>query len=206
MVTADSGLAKIRITNRTRVVAVFFLSGLWSGLISGWLSTTPGLRSVLYVQGDTSLMPTYRVWVGFGLIFSLALVIAYVVARVFHWLTLSPSAIRQLLALLLLALSPVLLYVSTHANSLIAGIYYMAFLPLAMCIITGRLRLLALAVLQNFLALIAFLIVMYLVFLLFKVPFALNVCVQAGLSQSLFAAAFGAWLSWTPARLGEGNA
>jgi len=205
MVTAESGLSKLRITNRIRVVVVFFLSGLWSGLISGWLSTTPGLRSFLYVQGDKFLIPTYKVWVGFALIFSLALLVAYVLARVFHWLTLSPSATRQLLTLLVLTLSPVLLYVSTHADSLIAGIYYLAFLPLAMCVITGRLRLLALAVLQNFLVLIAFLIVLYLVFLRFRVPFELNVCVQAGLSQSLFAAAFGSWLSWTPARLNEGK-
>src|SRR5262249_39951474 len=120
-------LAKISITNRFRVVTVFLLSGLWSGMISGWLSRTPRLQTFLYVKGDIFLIPTYKYWTVFALVFSAALVVAYFVSRVFGWLMLSPTVTRQLLALLIVVTSPILLYVSTRANFLIATIYYLAF-------------------------------------------------------------------------------
>jgi len=203
MVIAESSGSRISITNQIRVVIVFLLSGLWSGLISGWLSTTSTFRSFLYIPGDKFLIPTYKYWTVFALVFSGALVIAYLVSRLFGWLTLSPTLMGQLLSLLVLVASPILLYALTRANFLIATIYYLACLPIAMCVITARLRLLALAVLQNFLVLIAVLIVLYVVFSLMKVSAELYEYVQAGVAQSLFAAAFGCWLTWTPARFYE---
>src|SRR2546426_1133466 len=104
------------------------------------------------------------------------------------------------------------LHISTRADFLIGGdfliptIYYAAFLPLAMCVITARLRLLALAILQNIFVLIAALIVMYVVFSLINGAQAFYASVQTGIAQSLFAAAFGSWLTWTPTRFYERNA
>ena len=75
-----------------------------------------------------------------------------------------------------------------------------------MCVITARLRLLALAILQNIFVLIAALIVMYVVFSLINGAQAFYASVQTGIAQSLFAAAFGSWLTWTPTRFYERNA
>ena len=206
MVIAESTLSKTWITNRIKVTALFLLSGLLSGLASGWLSSTPRLLSFLYIKGDKFLIPTYKFWAVFALVFSVALVIAYFLSRTLGWLTLSPSVARQLLTLLVVVASLVVLYFSTHANSLIAAIYYVAFLPLAMCIMTARLRLLALGVLQNVFVLIAALMVMYIVLSLINGLSELYEYVQTGIAQSLFAAAFGSWLTWTPARFYERTA
>ncbi len=151
MVVAAFKLSKVSIANRTRVAAVFFLGGLASGLISAWLGSNPKLRSFLFVKGDKFLIPTYRFWIAFGLIFSLGLAIAYLISYSYRWLATSPSTARQLSALFVVAASPVVLYFSTHATFFIAAIYYVVFLPLSMCIITQRLRLLALAVRTKYL-------------------------------------------------------
>jgi hypothetical protein len=203
MVIAESTLSKTWITSSIKVTAVFLLSGLVSGLISGWLSSTRRLRGFLFLKGDKFLIPTYKFWTVFALVFSISLVVAYFLSRALGWLTLSPSVARQLLALFVVVASPVVLYFSTHANFLIAAIYYVVFLPLAMCIITARLRLLALAVLQNIFVLIAALIVVYVVLSLINGLSELYEYVQTGIAESLFAAAFGSWLTWTPRRFYE---
>ena len=163
----------------------------------------------MYLKGDKFLIPTYKFWAVFALVFSATLVAAYFLSRTFGWLTLSPSVARQLLALILVVASPILLYMSTRADFLItadvliAPIYYVAFLPLAMCVITARLRLLALAILQNILVFVAALIVLYVVFSLINGAQAVYEYVQIGIVESLFAAAFGSWLTWTPTRFYE---
>src|SRR5260370_41509784 len=145
MVIAESTLSKTWITNRIKVTGLFLLSGLLSGLTSGWLSSTPRLRSFLYIKGDKFLIPTYKFWTVFALVFSAALVAAYFLSRAFGWLTLSPSVARQLLVLIVVVASPILLHVSSRADFLIGAdflipaLYYVAFLPLAMCVITPRL-------------------------------------------------------------------
>src|SRR2546422_10406992 len=107
MVIAESTLSKTWITNRIKVTALFLLSGLLSGLASGWLSSTPRLRSLLYIKGDKFLIPTYKFWTVFALVFSTALVAAYFLSRAFGWFTLSPSVARQLLALIVVVASPI---------------------------------------------------------------------------------------------------
>ena len=212
MVIAESTLSKTWITNRIKVTALFLLSGLLSGLASGWLSSTPRLRSFLYIKGDKFLIPTYKFWTVFALVFSAALVAAYFLSRAFGWLTLSPSVARQLLALIVVVASPILLHVSTRADFLIAAdvliapIYYVAFLPLAMCVTTARLRLLALAILQNIFVFVGALIVLYVVFSLIDGAQAVYAYVQTGIVESFFAAAFGSWLTWTPTRFYERTA
>lgn len=212
MIIAESTLSRTLITNRIKVTALFFLSGLVSGVSSGWLSSTPRLRSFLYIKGDKFLIPTYKFWAVFALVFSVALVSAYFLSRTFRWLTMSPSAGRQLLALIVVMTSPVLLHISTRTNVfiaadvLIAPIYYVAILPLAMCVITARLRLLALAILQNIFVFIAAIIVLYIVFSLINGAQAVYEYVQAGIVESFFASAFGSWLTWTPTRFYERTA
>src|SRR5436190_20659250 len=70
MVVAESTLSKTWITNRIKVTALFLLSGLLSGWTSGWLSSTPRLRNFLYIKGDKFLIPTYKFWTVFALVFS----------------------------------------------------------------------------------------------------------------------------------------
>ena len=212
MVISESTLSKTWITNRIKVTALFFLSGLLSGLASGWLSSTARLRSFLYIKGDKFLIPTYKFWTVFALVFSAALIAAYLLSRVLGWLTISPSVARQLLALLVVVASPILLHISTRSDFflrvdvLIAPLYYVAFLPLAMCVITARLRLLALGILQNIFVFIAAVIVMYVVFSLIDGAQAVYASVQTGIVESFFAAAFGSWLTWTPTRFYERTA
>ena len=166
----------------------------------------------MYIKGDKFLLPTYKFWTVFALVFSAALVAAYFLSRAFGWLTLSPSVARQLLALIVVMVSPVLLHVTSRADFLVAAdvligpIYYVAFLPLAMCVITARLRLLPLAILQNIFVLIAALIVLYMVFSVINGAQAVYEYVQTGVVQSFFAAAFGSWLTWTPTRFYERTA
>src|SRR5882724_1242879 len=107
MVIAESTLSKTWITKRIKVTTLFLLSGLLSGLASGWLSSTPRLRGFLYIKGDKFLIPTYKFWTVFALVFSAALIAAYFLSRAFGWLTLSPSAARQLLAVFVIVGSPV---------------------------------------------------------------------------------------------------
>ena len=160
----------------------------------------------MYIKGDKFLIPAYKFWAVFALVFSAALVAAYFLSRAFGWLTLSPSVARQLLALIVVVASPILLHVSSRADFLIPALYYVAFLPLAMCVITARLRLLALAILQNIFVFVAALIVMYMVFSLINGAQSVYEYVQTGIVQSLFAAAFGSWLTWTPRRFYERTA
>ena len=206
MPIAESILSKTWTTNRIKVTALFLVSGLLSGLAFGWLSSTPKLQSVLYFKGDKFLIPTYKFWIVFALVFSAALVAAYFLSRVFGWLTLLPSVGRQLLALIVVVASPVLLHISSRsdffigAGILIAVLYYVVFLPLAMCVVTARLRLLGVAILQNISVFVATVIVMYMVFSLIAAVQNVYDYVQTGIVQSLFAAAFGWWITWTPTR------
>src|SRR3954469_25407697 len=123
MVVAESIVSKIWLTSRVKVVAVFFLAGLVSGIVSAWLSSTPGLQRFLYTKGDKFLIPTYKFWTGFALLFSAALVTAFLVSRRCGWLTLSPSVLRQSLALVVVVTSPLVLYLSTDLFFALAPTY-----------------------------------------------------------------------------------
>jgi hypothetical protein len=206
MVIAESALSKTWITSRIKVTAVFLLSGLLSGLVSVWLSSTPRLRGFLFVQGDKFLIPTYKFWTVFALVFSIALVVAYFLSRC-PWLAdaiaLSRSSAVDAIRSRRLAGCFVFLYARKLSDR---GNLLRRLLASRDVHNRGPFASARVAVLQSIFVLIAALIVMYVVLSLINGLSELYEYVQTGIAESLFAAAFGSWLTWTPRRFYERTA
>ena len=159
VVVVESRLSKFEITNGAKVVSIFLIGGLLSGLFFAWLSR-PNLRSFWYLKGDKFLLPTYKYWLAFGLIFTLGLIGSYGMARLCMSLSFSIAFARGAMALIVIAISPLLLFLTTHANFIIALVFYIVFLPFALCVL-NHLRRLPLAILQNSLVLVVALFLTY---------------------------------------------
>jgi hypothetical protein len=133
-----------------KTVLIFFISGLGSGCLSGWLFSSTRLTSFWFRKSDKFLIPTYRYYAGFSILLLSGLVIAYVVSRTRRWIEspLTRSTFRPAASALVIALSaPAIFAISTlhrdlfesPAWLLIDVIAFLLLISVACWILTSRL-------------------------------------------------------------------
>jgi hypothetical protein len=160
VVVVESRLSKFEITNGAKVVSIFLIGGLLSGLFFAWLTSRPNLRSFWYLKATNFCSRHINTGLRSGLYSPLGLIGSYGMARLCMSLSFSIAFARGAMALIVIAISPLLLFLTTHANFIIALVFYIVFLPFALCVL-NHLRRLPLAILQNSLVLVVALFLTY---------------------------------------------
>ena len=142
------------------VLACFLVFGLGSGLLFAWLVSRSSLQSFFFLRGDKFLIPRHSYWLSLGLVQLLGLIGAYVVCIARHWITRPISGVRLLSAALIIGFAtPVLRLLTPAMNSRIgldwdliaAPIGFLFLLSCALCIFSGNLKLLPIAMVWNLL-------------------------------------------------------
>ena len=133
-----------------KTVLIFFLSGLGSGGLSGWLFSSDQLRNFWFTKSDKFLIPTYRYYAGFSILLLSCLAFAYIVSRTRGWIEgpLTRSTFRHAASALLIALSaPAIFAIFTldrdffesPAWFFVAAIAFLGLISVACWILTSRL-------------------------------------------------------------------
>lgn len=148
-------------TNTTSIAADFgvlgcsLVFGALSGLLFAFLVTRPSLQSFFFIKSDKFLIPRYSYWCALSLIQLLGLTAAYALCVVARLVVQRISQVRLLSAALIVALATPVLYLLTPLmNALIglnwdfvaAPIAFLLLLSCALCIFSGNLKLLPVAI------------------------------------------------------------
>jgi len=154
----SSNVSRSAYDDRFLVLGVFLISGFLSGLIFGWLVSRQELELFFYVKGDKVLFPRYSYWFTLSLIHLFGLVGAYTVSCSREWLDPIRSRRRLMSAALMVGLAtPFLRFLTPSMNAimgltwdfLVAPIGFLVLVSLAICVLTGNLRLLPVAAVWN---------------------------------------------------------
>lgn len=159
MAEVASNISSSSIAEDLLVLGVFLASGFLSGLLFALLVTRPGLQSFFFLKSDKFLIPRYSYWSAFSLIHLLGLIGGYLVCCWREWLTGRISSRgQQLAAALIVGLAtPFLRLITPLMNAFMgltldfvgAPVGFLVLVSLAICVLTGSLRLLPIAFVWN---------------------------------------------------------
>ena len=133
-----------------KTVLIFFISGLGSGFLTGWLLSSNRLRSFWFTRSEKFLIPTYRYYAGFSILLLSGLAGAYLVSRTRAWMEspLTRSTLRHTASALVIALSAPAIFAIFSLDRdffespgwvLAAVITFIFLISIACWILTGRL-------------------------------------------------------------------
>ena len=133
-----------------KTVLIFFISGLGSGCLTGWLLSSNRLTSFWFRKSDKFLIPTYRYYAGFSILLLSGLAVAYLVSRTRGWIEgpLTRSTFRHSASALVFALSAPAIFAIFSLDRdffespgwvLVAVIAFLFLISIACWILTGRL-------------------------------------------------------------------
>jgi len=137
------------------VLGCFLVFGALSGLLFAFLVTRPSLQSFFFIKGDKFLIARYSYWCALSLSQLLGLSAAYAVCVAARLIVQRISQVRLLSAALIIALATPMLYLLTPVmNALIglswdfvvAPLAYLLLLSCALCLFSGKLKLLPVAI------------------------------------------------------------
>ena len=137
------------------VLGCFLVFGALSGLLFAALVGRPSLQSFFFIKSDKFLIPRYSYWCALSLIQLLGLTGPYAVCVAARVVVQHISQVRLLSAALIIALATPLLYLLTPVmNALIglnwdfvaAPIAFLFLLSCALCLFSGNLKLLPVAI------------------------------------------------------------
>ena len=187
------------------VLALFLICGVLSGLLFAWSITRPELQEFFFFKGDKFFSPRYSYWFTLSLIQLFGLTAAYLICRWRKWLVPDFGKGRLLYVALIIAFAtPALRFVTPVMNSLfglnwdffVAPILYLILISVAVCVLTGSLRLLALAVVWNLVFVAAGFLLVYVVVRLMERANDSYEYVQWPIVEGMLALSFGSWIIW----------
>jgi hypothetical protein len=121
-----------------RVLLVFFLGGLCSGLLFTWLVSRPSLQTLWFRRQEFWLFPTWKFWLLTGSMFLSGLVGPYALSHWKRWISFPTS--RLLLGLILLVAVPVPVWLITQSlpvvQSFLVRVIFALCLSLALFAVT----------------------------------------------------------------------
>jgi hypothetical protein len=186
------------------VLACFFIFGFLSGLFFAFLVSRSSWQSFFFLKGDKFLIPRYSYWFALSLIQLLGLSGAYQVCVVRHLVIHPISRGRLLPAALIVGLAaPVLRLLTPLMNSrigldwdlVVAPIAFIFLLSCALCISSGKLKLLPIAIGWNVLFTAAGFAFIYVSVRMVGRKDSYEF-VQWPILYSMLALSFGNWLIW----------
>jgi hypothetical protein len=207
MVVADSNISRSSVAADLGVVISFLIGGLLSGFVFAWLTKRPSLQRFWFLKGDKFLSPRYTYWIAFSFILLLGLAAAYAVARSREWLLCKPigSSARLLATSVIIGAStPFLYFITPMMNRRIglnwdfiaAPIALLILFSFALCVLTGSLRLLPLALVWNLIFTGSGFVFVYVAVRLISGASEWSELVQWPIFESMISLSFGSWLIW----------
>jgi|ERR1044072_8415992 hypothetical protein len=205
MVEVTPNISRSGYEDHLLVLGVFLISGFLSGLMFGWLVSRPELLPFFYIKCDKFLIPRYSYWFAFSLIHLLGLVGGFSVCRWRKWLDPICSRGRLLLAVLVIGIAtPFLRFMTPLMNAvmsltwdfLVAPIGFLVLVSFAMCVLTGRLRLLPIAAIWNLILGAAGFVMVYVSVRVFNAPNAWHELVQWSILDSMLFLSIASWIVW----------
>ena len=187
-----------------KTVLIFFISGLGSGCISGWLLSSPRLTSFWFRKSDKFLIPTYRYYAGFSILLLSGLAVAYIISLTRGWIEgpLTRSTFRHTASAVVIGLSaPAVFAIFTLGRDffespawlLLAAIAFLFLISVACWILTSKLY--YPGVLINLLTLPSALTLLFLLVKTLNISGERSEIVTYLIYDSLIAAAFGFWIA-----------
>jgi hypothetical protein len=203
---ANSSRSPSSIAKDLSVLAAFLISGLISGLLFAALTTRPNLQTFWFIKADKFLIPRYTYWVAFGLILLAGFTAGYLVSCRRRWLHNSIGTRGHILAAgSIIGVSAPLLRFITPAMTvqfgltwdfIIAPITFLILVSFALCVLTGSLRLLPMAIVWNLIFATGAFFVIYAVLHLFNIGSRGYEFVQWPILESMLALSYGNWIIW----------
>ena len=180
------------------VLGMFLISGFLSGLMFGWLISTPELQSFFYIKGDKFLIPRYTYWFAFSLTQLLGLVAGFSVSRWRKWLAPIRSIRRLAVAALVIGLAtPFLQVISPLMGDIrVALIGFFVLVSFAMCVLTGSVRLLPIATIWNLIFAAAGFVIIYGSARVFNAPNTWYELLQWPILESMLSLSIASWIVW----------
>jgi hypothetical protein len=205
MVEVTSNISRSSDKDHLLVLGVFLISGFLSGLIFGWLVSRPELQLFFYIKGNKFLIPRYSYWFAFSLIHLLGLVGGFSVCCRRKWLDPICSRSRLIIAALVMGLAtPFLRFMTPLMNAvmgltwdvLVAPIGFLVLVSFAMCVLTGRLRLLPIAAIWNLIFGAAGFVMVYVSVRVFSALNTWYELVQWSILESMLFLSIASWIVW----------
>ena len=133
-----------------KTVLIFFISGLGSGCLAGWLLSNNRLTSFWFRKSGKFLIPAYRYYEVFGILLLLGLTGAYLVSRTRGWIEdpVTGSTLRPAVSALVIFLSAPAIFAIFSLDRdffespgwvLVAVLAFLFLISIACWILTGRL-------------------------------------------------------------------
>lgn len=186
------------------VLGAFLFCGLVSGLLFAWLVSRPSLESFFFFKGDKFLIARYSYWCSLSLVQLLGLSGAYAVcvgmrlpaARISQWRLLPAALVIALAAPVLYLLTPVMnSRIGLNWDFVVAPLAFLSLLSVALCVVSGNLKWLPLAVVWILLFTAIGVGVIY-VCVRIVGPGDYYTFVQWPVLYATFGLSFGSWLIW----------
>jgi hypothetical protein len=185
------------------VLGLFLVFGALSGFFFALLVSRPYLQEFFFFKGDKFLIPRYSYWIAFSLLQLFGLSGAYSVCVAHHWILPISSGRLLSVALIIGLATPVLRSLTPLMNSriglnwdfVVAPIVFLFFVSCALCISSGSLRILPIAVVWVLLYLAAAFGFVYVVVRSIDQAESYEF-VQWSIAEAMLALSFGNWLIW----------
>lgn len=190
------------LANDLATLASFLIFGGTSGLLFAALVTRTDLQHLFYIKGDKFLIPRYSYWFIFSLLQLAALGGAYLVCISRHWLRVTlkrrdiGAALTIGLATPALRLLTPLMNFGMDWDFVVAPIVFLLLLSSALCLSSGNLKLLPIAVIWNLLFAIAGFALVYAGVHLIYRSSEWYEFIQWPILDSMLGLSFGNWLIW----------
>jgi hypothetical protein len=188
------------------VLGSFLICGSLAGLLFAWLVTLPRLQEFFFIKGDKFLIPRYSYWFAFSLIQFSGLAAAYLVCSWRKWLVSDRGARVRLpgVVLIIALVTPGLRFATPLMNSriglnwdfVVAPIFFLILMSLALCLLTSSLHLLALALLWNLIFVAAGFVFVYAGVRTINGANEWYEFVQWPILEAMMALSFANWIIW----------
>lgn len=190
---------------RLLVLGVFLISGFLSGMMFGWLVSRPALQMFFYIKGDKFLIPRYSYWFALSLIQLVGLAGGFLVCSWRKWLDPICSKGRLVIAVVVIGLAtPLLRFMTPLMNAVmgltwdvfVAPIGFLVLVSLAMCVLTGSLRWLPIAVIWSLIFAAAGFALVYVGVRVFNPPHTWYELVQWPILECVLSLSIASWIVW----------
>jgi hypothetical protein len=187
---------------RAKSLLTFAAAGAAAGIFFSLLLSIPRLTTFWYRKTDKFLVPTYRYYLGLGVILLLALAAAHTFSRIQRWLRAaeSESVLRQAGAAFIVAVSAVVPYLVIGSRDFDAVIQYVLAIVLFVLLISSACWILSTqlyysGVLLNLVVIPVTLTIMYVLTRLLHFGGDLSEFLTFLISLTLFSTSCGYWLT-----------